>query len=79
MTTRWKHYAGIALKTLSWRATAGIDTFVLTFLITGNPAAAAAVAGTESFTKFALFYGHEWLWQRKMHARNNQNRIGGVT
>jgi hypothetical protein len=28
MTTRWKDYAGIALKTLSWRATAGIDTFV---------------------------------------------------
>jgi uncharacterized membrane protein len=38
---------------------------VLTFLITGNLAAAAAVAGTESLTKFALFYGHEWLWQRK--------------
>jgi uncharacterized membrane protein len=65
MTTRWKHYAGIALKTLSWRATAGIDTFVLTFLIMGNLAAAAAVAGTEGFTKFALFYCHEWLWQRK--------------
>jgi hypothetical protein len=50
MTTRWKDYAGIALKTLSWRATAGIDTFVMTFLITGNLAAAAAVAVTESFS-----------------------------
>jgi hypothetical protein len=42
-------------------------------------AAAAAVAGTESFIKFALFYGHEWLWQRKCMQGMIKNRIGGVT
>lgn len=49
-------------KALSWRGFAALDTFLLTFLITGKLTAAFGVVGFEVFTKTAMFYGHERLW-----------------
>lgn len=70
-----KHYPrvaaqlGIAMKTTSWRATAGIDTFLISYLVTGKLTSAGAVVGTEILTKFFLFYAHEWVWNRPMLAK----------
>lgn len=50
------------LKAVSWRVTGSIDTFVLSWLITGNAKFAGSIATTEIVTKVALFYLHERAW-----------------
>jgi uncharacterized membrane protein len=50
-------------KAVSWRAVGTADTFLWSWLITGHPAAAGAIASLETFTKIALFYLHERLWR----------------
>lgn len=50
------------LKALTWRAVASTDTFVVGYLITGKPLAAASIAGAEVLTKFLLYYLHERGW-----------------
>ncbi len=55
------HIRSIA-KAISWRVTGTVDTFVLSFLITGSAKFAGSIAATEVITKIALFYGHERVW-----------------
>jgi uncharacterized membrane protein len=55
------HIRSIA-KAISWRVTGTVDTFVLSFLITGSAKFAGSIAATEVVTKIALFYGHERIW-----------------
>ena len=50
------------VKAVTWRALGSIDTFVLSYIYTGNTGAAGAIAGTEVFTKIFLFYFHERIW-----------------
>ena len=52
------------LKTVSWRALATFDTFVISYLITGELAWASAIASLEVFTKIGLYYLHERGWER---------------
>jgi uncharacterized membrane protein len=49
-------------KAVSWRITGTIDTFVISFIITGKFAVAGSIAGTELFTKIMLYYFHERIW-----------------
>lgn len=51
-------------KAISWRVTGTIDTFLLSWLISGEVKLAGAIAGTEVLTKVFLFYLHERLWNR---------------
>ncbi|WP_284053724.1 DUF2061 domain-containing protein [Stakelama marina] len=50
------------VKAVSWRILGSIDTFVLSWLFSGNPTIAVSIAGTEVFTKILLFYFHERIW-----------------
>jgi len=50
------------LKTLSWRIIASLDTFLLTWLVTGNVKAGMAVSMLEIITKIILYYVHERAW-----------------
>lgn len=50
------------IKAVSWRTVGSIDTFVLSLLYSGSAKMAGAIAGTEVFTKIALFYFHERAW-----------------
>ena len=50
------------LKAASWRITGTLDTFVISFIVTGKPAIAGSIAATELLTKIALYYGHERVW-----------------
>ncbi len=52
------------LKAVSWRLTGTLDTFVISFIVTGKPAIAGSIAATELLTKIALYYGHERVWAR---------------
>jgi uncharacterized membrane protein len=50
------------LKAVSWRVTGSLDTFVISFIVTGKPTVAGSIAATELLTKIALYYGHERVW-----------------
>ncbi|CAN5464116.1 hypothetical protein BH09PSE4_BH09PSE4_21060 [soil metagenome] len=50
------------VKAVSWRTVGSIDTFILSLLFTGSLKSAGAIAGTEVFTKIALYYCHERAW-----------------
>lgn len=50
------------VKAASWRALGSIDTFLLSWLFTGNPLAAGAIATSEVVTKILLYYFHERAW-----------------
>lgn len=56
-------------KAVSWRLVGTIDTFLVSWFVTGQPTIALTISGVEFFTKILLFYLHEraWLpWIRKM-------------
>jgi uncharacterized membrane protein len=60
---RWTEtHARSLAKAVSWRATGSVDTFLVAFLITGNPKMAGSVAVTEILTKILIYYFHERLW-----------------
>jgi len=52
------------LKALSWHTLGTVDTFVLSWIITGNINFAAAIGGFELLTKSILYYAHERVWTR---------------
>lgn len=52
------------VKTLSWRVTATIDTFLLSWLVTGSLTFAGSIASLEVMTKMFLYYFHERLWSK---------------
>jgi len=49
-------------KAVSWRVTGTVDTFLISWLITGHVATAGGIAATEVLTKVVLFYFHERSW-----------------
>jgi uncharacterized membrane protein len=51
-------------KAVSWRVTGTIDTFLISWLITGQILLASGIAFTEIVTKIVLFWGHERVWNR---------------
>lgn len=58
-----KRYRSI-LKAASWRVTGTIDTFIVSYLVTGQVKLAIGISVFEVFTKLILFYFHERLWLR---------------
>ena len=49
-------------KAISWRITGTIDTFIIAWVITGQPLLASGIALTEIFTKVFLYWLHERAW-----------------
>ena len=58
-----KHYRSL-VKAVSWRLTGSVDTMIISFLITGKIKWALTISGVELFTKVALFYVHERIWEK---------------
>jgi uncharacterized membrane protein len=50
------------LKSCTWRVFATMDTFLLSWLITGHVMIAAAIGGFEIITKLVIYFVHERLW-----------------
>jgi len=50
------------LKSITWRLMASLDTFVISFFITGRIGMAGSIAGAELATKLAFYYLHERIW-----------------
>ncbi|MBU6409099.1 MAG: DUF2061 domain-containing protein [Verrucomicrobia bacterium] len=58
-----KHYRSF-IKAISWRLTGSLDTMVISLLITRQLKWALTISGVELFTKIALFYAHERVWDK---------------
>jgi uncharacterized membrane protein len=57
------HYKSL-LKAVTWRITGSLDTFALSWIITGHANLAFSIAFVELFTKIALYWLHERVWQK---------------
>jgi len=60
------------IKAVSWRLVGSIDTFVISYLVTGKLVFAASIASVETVTKVILFYGHERIWAAVPWGRADQ-------
>lgn len=56
-----RHHRSIA-KAISWRATGSVDTFIVSFFVTGRFTIAGSIAAAELLTKVVLYYFHERIW-----------------
>lgn len=50
------------LKAISWRILGTLDTFAISWLMTGKVTIAGSIAGLEIVTKVAWYYFHERIW-----------------
>ena len=60
--TQGEAHSRSLIKAVSWRITGSIDTFVISFVLSGKISLAGAIASVEVVTKIALYYFHERLW-----------------
>lgn len=58
------------VKAISWRALGSLDTFVLSWIVTGDVKSAGAIASIETITKVGLFYLHERAWGKVRWGRS---------
>jgi len=63
------------LKTFSWRVIGTMDTFILVWIITGNPITGLKIGFTEVLTKILLYYGHEKLWYKINFGLDRRNKL----
>ena len=50
------------LKAMSWRTLGTLDTFAISWFMTGRVEIAGSIAGMEIITKVAWYYLHERVW-----------------
>jgi uncharacterized membrane protein len=60
-------------KAVSWRVTGTVDTFLISWLITGQILLASGIALTEIITKVFLFWMHERVWNRITWGQQGQD------
>jgi len=68
-----KPYRSI-VKAISWRATGTLDTILISLLITGKIRMALSIGFVELFTKIALYYVHERVWNKIAFGREKPGR-----
>jgi uncharacterized membrane protein len=59
------------VKTITWRFLGSLDTFLLSWLITGKAKLALSIASVEVLTKLILYYWHERVWNLIKWGRKN--------
>ena len=62
-------------KTITWRTIGTIDTFVLSWVISGDFSMAFKIGGLELFTKMILYYFHERLWFKSKISESNKRHV----
>jgi uncharacterized membrane protein len=51
-------------KAITWRIVGTVDTFIISWIITGQALIASSIALTEIVTKISIFWIHERAWNR---------------
>lgn len=59
-------------KAISWRITGTVDTFIISFFVTGEVTLAGAIALTEVITKIFLYWAHERVWNKIKWGKQNE-------
>jgi len=59
-------------KALSWRIVATVITSVLVYLFTGEGEFAATIGLVDTTIKFAVYFGHERLWNPIAYGREER-------
>jgi len=67
-----KSYRSI-VKSVSWRTIGTIDTFLISWLVTGKLDFAITIGGVEVFTKMTLYYFHERTWNKISFGREKKS------
>jgi len=49
-------------KTLTWRITASLTTFIIAWILTGDLLIGASIGTLEAITKIFLYYFYERIW-----------------
>ena len=49
-------------KTLTWRVTASLTTFIIAWILTSDFLIGVSVGSIEAITKIFLYYFHERIW-----------------
>ena len=55
-------HARSVIKAMTWRTLGTLDTFAISWYLTGRLDMAGAIAGFEFITKIAWYYLHERIW-----------------
>ncbi len=66
------------MKTVTWRVIGSIDTFVLGWVISGNPFAGFKISLAEVLTKMILYYLHERAWYRVSYGLERRYRMRNI-
>ena len=59
------------VKAITWRITGSLDTFILSWIITGQPIIAMAITAVEFCTKVFLYWLHERIWLKVEWGKDN--------
>ena len=57
------HYRSLS-KAVTWRLLGTADTFIISWILTGEVALATGIAFTEIMTKAILYWFHERMWNK---------------
>ena len=52
-----------AIKAVTWRIVGTLDTWLISYFVTGKATLAFSIASIEVFTKMVLYYFHERGWE----------------
>ena len=50
------------VKTITWRITASITTFLIAWILTGDILVGVSIGSLEAIAKIFLYYFHERIW-----------------
>ena len=58
------------VKTLTWRVTASLTTFIIAWALTGDFLIGVSIGSIEAIVKFFLYYFHERIWNNISWAKS---------
>ena len=58
------------LKTITWRVTASLTTFLIAWSLTGDLLIGVSIGSIEALAKIFLYYYHERIWDNINWAKN---------
>ena len=60
------------MKAISWRIIGTIDTFIISWIISGKAIIAGSIASVEVLTKVSIYWMHERAWNKLKWGKNDQ-------
>ena len=60
------------MKAISWRIIGTIDTFIISWIISGKAIIAGSIASVEVLTKVSIYWMHERAWNKLNWGKNDQ-------